>query len=80
MILLVSCVSGWNEEDKKADYHRCRQQAIGWSGTVELSKAYCDCVFGYKVLKYADEEDTLVLIDSLGKKDELQESKKDTIP
>jgi hypothetical protein len=80
LILLASCKSSWNDEDKDAFYQACTDEAIHWAGTQERAKTYCDCVFGKMIKKYPNEEDALEHIDSLGKDPDLIRCKEEMSP
>jgi hypothetical protein len=70
-IISSSCNLGWSDETKDAFYQACTERAIRWTGTKEVAKTYCDCVYGKMVKKYPNEEDMLEHIDILAKDTDL---------
>ena len=72
LICTASCKEKWNEEDKRAFFTACTEEAKGnWAHSDSLAKAYCDCIFNKMAVKYPQEEDMLEHIDKLAKDTDL---------
>ena len=81
LLLSSSCKEKWNEEDKRAFYTACTEEARkSWAPSDSMARAYCDCVFGKMSLKYPDEEDLLEHIDKLAKDTDLMKCREEVSP
>lgn len=69
--VFASCKNTWSEEDKKAFYDSCTEDAKSSGTSLEKIKPYCDCVFGKIIAKYPNENDALEHMDSLARDPEL---------
>ena len=67
IITAASCKNTWSQEDKKAFYEACTEDAANGGSTPEKIKPYCDCVLGKIMEKYPNGNDALEHMDSLAK-------------
>ena len=80
IILAISCKEKWNEEDKRAFYTACTEEARkSWARTDSIAQTYCDCIFNKMALKYPQEEDMLEHIDKLAKDTDLIKCKSEIL-
>ncbi len=66
-LAFTSCKNTWSDDDKKAFYNACMEDAKSAGSAPEKIKPYCDCVFGKIVARYPNENDALEHMDSLAK-------------
>ena len=71
ILFFTSCKNTWSDEDKKAFYDACTEDANHAGSPPEKIKPYCDCVLGKIMAKYPSENDALEHIDSLAKDPDL---------
>jgi hypothetical protein len=75
LVAFASCKNTWSEDDKKAFYESCMDDARSNGAPQDKIKPYCDCVFGKITAKYPNENDALEHMDSLAKDPDLMSCK-----
>ena len=70
-VITASCKNTWNDNDKKALYQACSEEAANAGTPPEQVKPYCDCVIKKILAKYPDENDAMAHKDSVAKDPDL---------